>query len=95
MSRIVWTEPALSDMEGIHAYIARDSEFYANALLLEIIEAVAGLASFPRMGRFVPELHDDLTREIPVGDYRVVYDVAGDMVRILTVLHGARRFPLP
>ena len=65
MSRIVWTDPALKDMEGIRAYIARDSEFYANALVLDIVEAVERLARFPRLGRFVPELHDGHTREIP------------------------------
>lgn len=51
MSRVVWTEPALKDMEGIRAYIARDSESYANALVLEIVEAVERLARFPRLGR--------------------------------------------
>lgn len=94
MSRIVWTDPALKDMEGIRAYIARDSEFYANALALDIVEAVERLARFPRLGRFVPELHDGHTREVIVGNYRVAYDVVGDTVRVLTVLHGARRFPL-
>ncbi|MBM4039853.1 MAG: type II toxin-antitoxin system RelE/ParE family toxin [Planctomycetes bacterium] len=95
MSRIVWTGPALKDMEGIRAYIARDSECYAGALMLDIIGAVERLAQFPRMGRFVPELHDGHTREILAGSYRVAYDVVGDAVRVLTVLHGARQFPLP
>ena len=94
MSRIVWAEPALEDMEGIRTYIARDCETYANALVVEIVEATERLARFPRLGRFVPELHDGHTREIPVGNYRVASDVVGDTVRVLTVLHGARRFPL-
>ena len=94
MTRIVWTEPALQDLGSIRGYIARDSEVYANALVLEIVEAVEGLARFPRLGRFVPELHDGHTREIVVGNYRVVYDTVGDVMRVLTVLHGARRFPL-
>jgi len=94
MNRIVWTEPALEDVEGIRAYIARDSDSYADALVLEIVEAVERLARFPRLGRLVPELHDGHTREILVGSYRVAYDVVGDAVRVLTVLHGARRFTL-
>ena len=95
MNRIVWTEPALKDMEGIRDYIALDSEFYANALMLDIVEAVERLARFPRTGRFVPELHDRRTREVTVGSYRVAYDIVDDTVRVLTVLHGARQFPLP
>ncbi|MBM4032954.1 MAG: type II toxin-antitoxin system RelE/ParE family toxin [Planctomycetes bacterium] len=94
MSRIVWTDPALEALEGIRAYIARDSEFYASALVLDIIAAVERLARFPRLGRFVPELHDGHTREILAGNYRVAYDVVGDAVCILTVLHGARQFPV-
>jgi len=94
MTRVVWTEPALEDVESIRAYIARDSEVYADAAVLEIVEAAERLARFPRLGRFVPELHDGHTREVLVGNYRVVYDTAGDAARILTVLHCARRFPL-
>ena len=94
MSRIVWTDPALEDVEGIRAHIARDSETYATALVLEVVEAVERLAQFPCLGRFVPELHDGRTREVLVGNYRVAYDVVGDTVRVLTVLHGARRFAL-
>lgn len=94
MSRIVWTDPALEDLEGIRAYIARDSESYANALVLEVVEAVERMARFPRAGRFVPELHDGHTREILVGNYRIAYDMVGDTVRVLAVLHCARRFPV-
>ena len=28
MTRIVWMEPAISDLNGLHAYIARDAEVY-------------------------------------------------------------------
>ena len=93
MTRIVWTEPAVSDLDSIHAYIARDAGAYADAVIFDIFESVDRLAHFPRSGRVVPELHDDNTREIIVGNYRVIYDASGDIVRILTVLHGARLFP--
>jgi len=95
MTRIAWTQPAIGDLRGIRAYIARDSEAYADSLLLEIFEAVDRLARFPRMGRVVPEWGDEETREIIVGSYRVVYDTGADVVRILTVLHCARQFPTP
>ncbi len=43
MTRIVWTEPAVADMEAIRAYIARDNEVYANAVVLRILEGVERL----------------------------------------------------
>lgn len=30
--KIEWTEPAISDLEGIRDYIGRDSEYYASIL---------------------------------------------------------------
>ncbi|MGD1018207.1 MAG: type II toxin-antitoxin system RelE/ParE family toxin [Verrucomicrobiia bacterium] len=46
----------------------------------------------PRSGRAVPEEDDPNTREVIVGNYRVIYDISGSTVRILTVLHGARLY---
>ena len=56
--------------------------------------AVDGLGEFPESGRVVPELGDPSVREVVVGAYRVVYEVRpDDWVEVLTVFHGARRFP--
>ena len=93
MSRLLWTEPAVADLDSIHAYISRDAIVYADAIILEILNAVERLVDFPESGRFVPELDDDQTRELLVGNYRVLYEVDSDRVSILTVLHGARDFP--
>jgi len=95
MTRIVWTEPAVSDLDSIHAYISRDAEVYADAVISEIFDSVDRLAYFPQSGRVVPEMDDDSTREVIVGNYRIIYDTAGDVVRILSVIHGARLFPKP
>jgi plasmid stabilization system protein ParE len=84
--KIVWSAPAVTDLDAIRTYIARDSETYADALILEIFEAADRLERFPESGRVVPELNDPTTREIIVGSYRVMYDITGDAVRILGVL---------
>lgn len=95
MTRIAWTDPAISDLDSIHAYISRDAEVYADSVIAEIFDAVDRLIQFPQSGRIVPEIKESNTREIIVGSYRVIYDTNGDVVRILTVLHGARLFPKP
>lgn len=95
MNSIKWTEPAVSDLQAIHSFISRDSEYYANAMVSEIIEAVDRLGSFPLSGRMVPELNDEKIREVLVGNYRVIYEISESAVQILTVLHGARDFHEP
>jgi plasmid stabilization system protein ParE len=44
-------------------------------------------------GRIVPEMADDLVRELFVKSYRLIYEVPADKIVILAFLHGARRFP--
>lgn len=95
MTQIVWTEPAVSDLDSIHAYISRDTEVYADAVISEIFDSVDRLAHFPQSGRVVPEMEDDCTREVIVGNYRVIYDTTGEAVRMLSVIHGARLYPKP
>ena len=58
-----------------------------------LLEAADRLVAFSESGRIVPELNNPATREVIVGNYRVMYDLGGDVVRILTMLHGARQFP--
>ncbi len=48
MKRILWTEPALVDLEAIRDYIARDSDVYAAATVERILEAVERIGAFPR-----------------------------------------------
>ena len=68
---------------------------YADAVIAEIFDSVDRLAHFPQSGRVVPEMDHDNTREIIVGNYRVIYDTSGEAIHILSVLHGARLFPKP
>jgi plasmid stabilization system protein ParE len=38
----------------------------------------------------VPDYQHEAIRELIVGDYRLIYRLVGDEVRILTVMHGSR-----
>ncbi|MBN2375225.1 MAG: type II toxin-antitoxin system RelE/ParE family toxin [Sedimentisphaerales bacterium] len=87
--KIVWTETAVADLEAIHSFIARDSEYYASGLVLDILDAAKKLENFPRSGRIVPEINDDDVRELIFGNYRLIYHIAKSQIQILTLLHGA------
>ncbi len=95
MTRLVWTRPALEDVQQIHDYIARDSARYARAVAEQLFAAVERLAEHPLSGRIVPELGQATVREVIEAPYRIVYRVRADLLEFLTVVHSARRFPPP
>ena len=95
MARIVWTEEAISDLESIREFIARDSPHYGNVVAAELVEAVDRLIDFPESGRLVPEISRGDIREIIHGTYRIVYQLrdGSKLVQILTVFRSSRTFP--
>jgi plasmid stabilization system protein ParE len=48
----------------------------------------------PLGGRVVPEVGRDDVREVFQRSYRIIYRVAGDDIRVLTVFEGHRRLRL-
>jgi toxin ParE1/3/4 len=90
---IHWSGPALEDLRGIRAWVARDRPDAARRLATEILNRVEALASFPASGRVVPEIGIEAYREIVVRPYRVIYRVRETDVVILRVWHARRDLP--
>ncbi len=86
--RVVWSQRALPDLEGIAGYIAADSPAYARAVVKDIINQTRMLARFPRSGRQVPEFDDEDIRELIAYSYRIIYRLQSDEVIIAAVIHG-------
>ena len=89
---IRWLEDALADVTEIYRYIAADNPRAAARVVERIQAAIRLLAELPHRGR--PGRWAG-TREliIPGTPYIVPYRVKGDLVEILRVFHGARRWP--
>jgi len=88
--KVRWSPPAVEDVEAIAQYIARDSEYYARAVVKEIFKVARNVGEFPLLGRIVPETGDESIREQFVYSYRLVYRVELQFVLILAVIHGKR-----
>ena len=73
---VTWSPEALEDLDAIAEYIARDSAFYASAVVAKIFSSTRVLADFPQAGRIVPEIGDATLRERFVYSYRVIYRVS-------------------
>ncbi len=93
MTTICWTQTARADLRAIHAYVSRDSKIYARRLVEKIKHSVARLRRFPRSAGMVLEWEKEDVREIPVGNYRVIYQLRDNKVIVLTVIHAAREIP--
>ncbi len=90
MVEIVWTNNALTDLEEIAEFIAKDSAKYARFTVDKIFNQTFILKSYPLLGRIVPELNNEQIRELITGNYRIIYEFRGSAVRVLTVHHSAR-----
>lgn len=91
MMELFWTPEAIQDREDIYDYIEADNPAAALALD-ELFEEKAGrLLDHPSLGKLGSAAG---TRELVVHqNYFLVYDTAGDCVRVLRVLHSARQWP--
>ncbi len=90
MAKIIWTEPALSDLEAIAEYIALDKPDAANQLVQKIFSTTDRFERFPESGRRPPELKKSKYRELIVNPCRIFYRVEGDTVFIVYVMRGER-----
>ena len=90
MKKLVWSEPALDDLQNIFDYIANDSENYASLFVNGLIDCAERLIDFPQLGRAVPEYKRKDIREILFETYRIIYQLEKDSISILTVIHGKR-----
>ena len=66
MAQVIWTEPALYDLEEIAEYIALDNVSAASMLVKNVFSTVDRLEQFPKSGRKPPELKKSRYREIIV-----------------------------
>ncbi|MGB1799242.1 MAG: type II toxin-antitoxin system RelE/ParE family toxin [Gammaproteobacteria bacterium] len=90
MVKIVWTEPALSDLNDIAEYIAIDKFSAAQKLVKDVFSRVELLKQSPSSGRKPPELSRSRYREVIVGPCRVFYRYTENKVFILYVMRSER-----
>lgn len=91
MAQIIWTEPALLDLDNIAEYIALDKPGAASLLVQKVFSITDRLEQFPESGRKPPELKKSRYREIIVDPCRIFYRIEKDKVYILYVMRSERQ----
>lgn len=90
MAEVIWTEPALSDLEAIADYIALDSPVAARTLMQNVFRHVGQLIDHPKSGSKPQELKGWRYRQIVEPPCRIFYREDGPRVYILHVMRSER-----
>ena len=88
---VVWTPVAEQNRADIFDYIAADNPNAAVRMDELFSEAAAKLAAYPKLGKFGKIAG---TRELfPHESYRLIYEISGETVWVLALVHSARLWP--
>lgn len=91
MAELVWTDPALDQLEEIAEYIALDKPDPASNLLGQILSTVERLERFPDSGHAPSELPNSIYRELYVRPCRIFYRQDDDVVFVVHVMRDERQ----
>ncbi|MGI2139507.1 type II toxin-antitoxin system RelE/ParE family toxin [Pseudidiomarina sp. PP-1MA] len=91
MAEVIWTEPALQELDAIAEYIALDNPAAASDLVKEVFGKAERLENFPKSGRIPPELPDSVYREVVVPPCRIFYREDEQRVLVLYVMREERQ----
>lgn len=73
MVEVIWTEPALADLDAIADYIALDNPVAAKSLVQKVFAHVDQLQEHPDSGSFPGELPGKRYRQLVEPPCRVIY----------------------
>ncbi|MDI1260575.1 type II toxin-antitoxin system RelE/ParE family toxin [Aquabacterium sp.] len=89
--KVIWTPEAEQDREDIWLYIAADNPRAAIQIDALFSDATARLVDHPQIGR--PGKIPGTRELIPHENYRLVYELDGEVVWVLALIHTSRRWP--
>lgn len=90
MAEVVWSEPALADLEAIADYIALENAAAASGLVQRVLAHVDQLTEHPQSGVRVPELGRSRYRQLVEPPCRVFYRHEGPRVFTVHVMRAER-----
>ena len=90
MARIIWTEPALSELDEIADYISLDNPNAAKTLVRSVFERIGLLADHPKSRKLVDEIDNSGYREIVLPPCRIFYRPEQDIIYIIHVIREER-----
>ena len=90
MAGLIWTEPALADLDDNAEYIALNNPQAASRFVGKVFGRIERLQAHPKSGKRPAELARTQYRAVVVAPCRIFYRVEKDDVYILYVMRSAR-----
>jgi toxin ParE1/3/4 len=90
MAQVIWSEPALTDLDDIAEYIALSNPQAACALVQRVMETVERLELFPKSGKIASEISELGYREVVASPCRVFYREEAEIIYIIHVYREER-----
>jgi len=92
--RIQWSPLAIDRVSEIADYIVQNNPIAADKWVDSIFDRVKQVKDFSRSGRYVSEIRRKDIRELPYGNYRIIYRIEKKVISILTVRHYKQILPI-
>ncbi len=94
MARIIWTEPALNELDEISDYISLDNPKAAKELVRKVFQKIERLATHPKSGKTVEEFDSSIYREIVLPPCRIFYRIDDEIIYIIHIIRYEQLFHL-
>jgi len=91
MVKIKWTKQAIENIYSIREYYLQVSPKFADKITDQIFSKERLIASFPKVGRTVPELNNESVREIIFKQYRIIYLVIDESLIHVIAIHASSK----
>lgn len=88
MAEIIWTEPALQELDQIADYISLDNPKAAKKLVQEYFKRVEDLQRHPELGKRVEELDQSTHRELVLPPCRLFYRIEEETIYIIHIMRS-------
>lgn len=86
MAEVIWTDPALSDLDAVADYIAIENPDAARALVQRVFARVEELEQHPKSGPVPGELEGSRYRHLVESPCRIFYRYAENSLFVLHVM---------
>ena len=86
MAQIIWSEPALNELDEIADYISLDNPKAAKHLVRSIFKRIEHLESHPKSGELVIEFKNSVYKEVVFPPCRIFYRLDNEYVYIIHIL---------
>lgn len=89
---VVWSPLFMKRLQNIVDFISAENINAAFELADEIDKRVAQLALFPKQGRLIQQIDEEITRELVIHKhYILVYAVNATRIHLITIRHSKQK----